>query len=185
MNNLTTMDNPITHVPETVTAVFNHFYTCEMTTTGKTGWPITWPVMPLFWRQRGQFVILTSIGLPQKAFNVRRNPRVSLLFSDPTGSGLSNPPTVLVQGKAAVSDKLVTTFGDMEPELSELLKTQALKMLLRQPAMKLYVNNPISRYLMDWYFMRLIITVTPERIQWWEAGYNERIPLIDEVTYVV
>lgn len=185
MNNFTAVENPIAHVPESITEVFNHFFTCEMSTIGKTGWPITWPVMPLFWQQRGQFVVLTSIGLPQKAFNVRRNPQVSLLFSDPTGSGLTNPPTVLVQGEAAVSDNLITTFSDMEPELCELLKTQALKMVLRQPAMKLYVNNPISRFLMDWYFMRLIITVTPERVQWWKAGEYEKAPIINEVTHVV
>ena len=33
------------------------------------------------------------------------NPRVALLFSDPTGSGLDDPPMVLVQGTAAVDDR--------------------------------------------------------------------------------
>jgi hypothetical protein len=41
-------------------------------------------------------VITTSIGLPHKAYNVRRNPRVALLYSDPTGSGLDSRPEVLV-----------------------------------------------------------------------------------------
>ena len=161
-------------IPESVSAVFNHFLTCEMTTIGKTGRPITWPVMPLYWEQRGQFVLFTSIGLPQKAFNVRQNPHVSLLFSDPTGSGLTDPPMVLVQGDAAVTDQILTSFSGLEPELHDLVKTQALKMLLRQPAMKMYISNPLSRYLMDWYFMRLIITLTPRRIQWWQTGDQPR-----------
>ena len=176
-------------IPESVSAVFNHFLTCEMTTIGKTGRPITWPVMPLYWEQRGQFVLFTSIGLPQKAFNVRQNPHVSLLFSDPTGSGLTDPPMVLVQGDAAVTDQILTSFSGLEPELHDLVKTQALKMLLRQPAMKMYISNPLSRYLMDWYFMRLIITLTPRRIQWWQTGDQprtsmSRTPIIQEGNHV-
>jgi hypothetical protein len=31
------------------------------------------------------------VCLPHKAFNVRRNPRVSLLFSNPAASGLTVP----------------------------------------------------------------------------------------------
>jgi len=172
-------------IPASITAVFTHFLTCEMTTIGKSGRPITWPLMPLYWGERSQFVLFTSIGLPQKAFNVRHNPRVSLLFSDPTGSGLTNPPTVLVQGDAAVSDQLIASFDGLEPELLELLKTQAIKMLMRQPAMKMYINNPLSRYLMDWYFMRLVITFTPRWIQWWENGDYSRTANVQEVNHVV
>ncbi len=29
--------------------------------------------------------------MPQKAFNIRRNPKVSLLFSEPMGSGIAQP----------------------------------------------------------------------------------------------
>ncbi len=169
MNNYAQADQTV-EIPESVSTVFLQFLTCEMSTIGKSGRPITWPVMPLYWEQRGQFVLFTSIGLPQKAFNVRENPHVSLLFSDPTGSGLAEPPVVLVQGDAAVSDQIFESFNGLEPELGDLVKSQALKMLQRQPAMKMYISNPLSRYLMDWYFMRLIITLTPRRIQWWSRS---------------
>lgn len=159
-------------IPESVTAVFNHFLTCELTTIGKSGRPITWPVMPIYWEQYGHFILFTSIGLPQKAYNVCRQPRVSLLFSDPTGSDLINPPTVLVQGEAQVSDKLIAAFDGLEPELLELVKVQAMKMFERQPAMKLYTSNLLSRYLMDWYFMRLLITVRPKHIRWWASDVS-------------
>ena len=66
----------------------------------------------------------------------------------------------------------------------EMLKRQALQMLLRQPSMKLYINNPLSRYLMDWYFMRLAITFTPRRILWWEGGNMGQKPIILEATHV-
>ena len=69
-------------LPSEVEDVFKEFRTCEMSTLAKDGTPITWPTLP-FWRpDEGRFLITTSIGLSQKAFNVRRNPRVSLLFSN-------------------------------------------------------------------------------------------------------
>jgi hypothetical protein len=54
-------------------------------------------------------VITTSVGLKQKALNVRRDPRVSLLFSDPTASGLADPPAVLVQGEVTSPDEVRTS----------------------------------------------------------------------------
>lgn len=69
-------------LPRVVEAVFREFRTCEMSTLARDGGPITWPTLP-FWRpEEARFLITTSIGLPHKAFNVRRSPRVSLLFSD-------------------------------------------------------------------------------------------------------
>jgi Pyridoxamine 5'-phosphate oxidase len=91
-------------VPLEVEAVFHEFRTCELSTVAKNGTPLTWPTTALYEPEHDRFLITTSIGLPQKAFNIRRNPRVALLFSNPTGSGLSHPPAVLVQGDARVSE---------------------------------------------------------------------------------
>jgi hypothetical protein len=49
--------------------------------------------------------VTTGLGYPKKADDAARNPKVALLFSDPTGSGLEAPPAVLVQGTAAVDDR--------------------------------------------------------------------------------
>ncbi|MDQ4078155.1 MAG: pyridoxamine 5'-phosphate oxidase family protein, partial [Chloroflexota bacterium] len=95
-------------LPTEVEKVFNEFLTCELTTFARDGTPITWPILPIYRPQPFQFLILTPIGLPQKAFHIQRNPHVSLLFSDPTGSGLVNPPAVLVQGDAEVPDEILT-----------------------------------------------------------------------------
>ena len=57
-------------------------------------------------------------------------------------------------------------------------------MVQRQPAMALYLKNPLTRYLMDWYFMRLLITIAPERIQWWPFGDFSRPPKVLEVPHV-
>ena len=106
----------------------------------------------------GRFLITTSIGLPQKAFNIRRNPRVSLLFSDPPRSGLADPPAVLIQGDAEAPDEVVVSVKGLEDELEEAYR--------RQPAASMYSSNPLLRYLFDWYYMRLMIHVTPRRILW-------------------
>ncbi len=166
-------DPPVGLLPELpveVVNVFNRFFTAELTTLGRGNVPITWPVMPIYWAQRAAFVVLTSIGLPQKAFNIRRHPEVSLLFSYPIGSDLVNPPAVLVQGTAAAPDEVLVSVMEAEPELLEVILLQTRKMIQRQPAMALYMSSPITRYLMDWYFMRLMVTITPHTIRWWPGG---------------
>jgi len=155
-------------VPPEVEEVFLEFRTCEMSTLARDGSPITWPTMP-FWRSgEGRFLITTSIGLPHKAFNIRRNPRVSLLFSNPRASGLTDPSAVLVQGDAEAPDEVETTLEGFEDEMRQALR--------RQPAGGNYSGNPLTRYLFDWYYMRLMIHVTPRRILWWPGGDFEQAP---------
>ncbi len=172
-------------LPTGVTAVFNEFYTAELTTLGRGGRPVTWPIMPMVWVRRGLFICATSIGLPQKAFNIRRDPRVSLLFSEPTGSGLARPPAVLVQGVGSVDERVHAARADTDPEMIEVMIAQGRKMMEKQPAMKMYMSSFLTRYLMDWYFMRLFITITPQRIVWWENGDFSRPPHIQEIPHVV
>ena len=113
----------------------------------------------------------------QKVYNIRRNPRVALLFSNATGSGLADPPAVLVQGDARAPDEIITNFTG---ELAEAGRV-AFK---RQPAAELYSSNPLMRYLFDWYYMRLVITITPRRILWWEHADFGQTPHTVEVSHV-
>lgn len=151
-------------LPPEVEEVFREFRTCEFSTLTKKGTPVTWPVAPLFKSETGRFFITTSIGLPQKAFNVRLNPRVSMLFSDPTGSGLTDPPAVLVQGDAEAPDQVITSSPELE-ELFELVSE-------RQPAGAMFSADARA----DWYYMRLLIWVTPRRILWWDQGDFTSMP---------
>jgi hypothetical protein len=93
-------------LPSDVHAVLAGFVTCEVATLGRDGTPLAWPAVPLLLPERGQVLLTTTIGFPAKAANLRRDPRVSLLYSNPTGSGLESPPSVLVQGTATVSDSV-------------------------------------------------------------------------------
>ncbi|WP_406078897.1 pyridoxamine 5'-phosphate oxidase family protein [Micromonospora sp. NBC_00858] len=129
--------------------------TCEFTTLARDGTPLTWPTAVWF-RPDGTFLVTTSLGFPQKALNVRRDGRVALLFSDPTGSGLTDPPQVLVTGTAACPDEIVTSPEGIEPYWATMFE--------RQPDSRSYLRAS-ARWLTDWYYLRLLITVTPSSIR--------------------
>jgi len=153
----------IMDVPPEVMEVFTEFRTCEFTTLSRKGTPMTWPVDAIIKPPESeQFVFCTSIGLPQKAFNIRRNPHVSFLFSNPTGSELEDPPHVLVQGDAEAPDEIHSIMPGTKKQLVNLAK--------RQPASSMFSSNPLMRYLMDFYYMRIFISVTPRRVLWWDPG---------------
>ncbi len=165
----------IADIPAEVQLVFREFRACEFSTLAKDGTPITWPTTP-FLLPSGQLLIVSSIALTQKIHHVRRNPHVSLLFSDPTGTHLVDPPAVLVQGDATAPDQIITTLAGFEEQFRTICR--------RQPASELYSSNPVSRFLFDWYYMRLLIYVTPCRITWWEHGDFSYTPGELEVKHV-
>ncbi|CAN5616199.1 hypothetical protein BH24ACT15_BH24ACT15_39290 [soil metagenome] len=153
-------------VPRSVRDVLERFLTADFSTVATDGTPITWPVLPT-WEPAGeQIVVATSIGLPHKAFNARRHPQVSLLYSDPPGSELANPPTVLVQGDAVVSPDIVVSFDQLQSDVAQAVRDSTIELLRRQPQVGWYISNPISRALMGWYFLRLFITVRPRTVRW-------------------
>lgn len=161
-------------LPREVEEVFARFRTCEFSTLARDGTPITWPLATLWRPEERRFVLTTSIGFPQKAFNVRRDPRVSLLFSDPTASGLEDPPAVLVQGVAEAPDSIRTSPHHLPEYWTRLFEIQ--------PAGKAYGSNWLMRRLMDWYYMRLYISVRPGRIFFWPQGDFAREPVeVDRV----
>src|ERR1700704_4785325 len=91
-------------LPTEVQSVFDRFITTEYTTIDRAGQPITWPVTPYYRPGAGAIDVTTGIGYPKKANDAAANPRVALLFSDPTGCEMEDPPMVLVQGIAKVDD---------------------------------------------------------------------------------
>ena len=73
-----------------------------------------------------------------------------------------------MQGDAEAPDDIETSVVGFESELR--------KVYLRQLASRIYGNDPLTRYLMDCYFMRLMIYVTPHRILWWPGADFWREP---------
>ncbi len=158
----------IFNVPTAVGAVVREFRSCEFSTLARDGTPVTWPTLPFFDHARRRFLITCSIGLAQKAFNVRRDGRVAMLFSNPTGSGLSSPPLVLIQGDAEAPEDL-TPPADGYIERAQLV-------FERQPVgitMIAVMPGPL-RKLAEWYGWRIFIYVRPRRIRWWPDGDLDR-----------
>jgi hypothetical protein len=151
-----------------VQEAFSRFITTEFTTVDRRGQPITWPVTP-YYEPGGDCVdVTTGLGYPTKARDAEANPLVSLLFSDPTGSGLSQPAMVLIQGSAVVDDR------DLEANRVRYERESAVKL---PAAAKRQPPHWIKRT-MSWYYTRLYIHVRPERVYVWPGGDTAGAPQI-------
>ena len=168
---------PTAAISTDIRRVLREFYTCEVTTVNRQGQPITWPATAYYDKATGQIILAASIGFPVKAFNARRHPQVSLLYSDPTESNLVQASTVLVQGDATVTE--MVDYSD--PQVLGLFRT----MLHRQPAGRRMATNRVLRRLFAWYvFQRLLIIVQPRRMLVWIHGDFSVAPIEIEVKHV-
>ena len=147
-------------LPREVQEVFDRFVTTEFTTIDRRGQPITWPVTPYYSRGAECIDVSTGLGYPKKANDARANPRVALLFSDPTGCGVTDPPQVLVQGTAVVDDE------DLAVNRERYVRESAEKL----PAADELLPPKAVRGLLNWYFTRIYVHVRPERVFVWPGG---------------
>lgn len=147
-------------LPEDVQAVFDRFITTELTTIDRAGQPITWPLIPYYSPGAACIDVSTGVGYPKKANDARANPMVSMLFSEPTGSGLTTPPMVLVQGSAEVDDR------DLEANHERYVRESVQKL----PEIAKFTPPASIRRLLRWYYTRIYIRVRPERIYVWPEG---------------
>src|SRR4029078_9022009 len=95
------MSSPL---PAELQQAAERYLTSEFVTIDARGRPIVWPVTPYFRAGEGCIDVTTGVRSQKKADDAARNPHVALLFSDPTGSGMTGAPMVLVQGTARVDD---------------------------------------------------------------------------------
>lgn len=153
-------------LPPEIQAVFEKFVTTEFTTIDAHGQPITWPLTPYYKPGDPCIDVTTGLGYPKKANDARANPRVAMLFSDPTGSGLDDPPMVLVQGTADVDDQDLTANRERyEREIAEKL-----------PATKEMAPPGFMKRLFGWYYTRIYVHVRPERVYFWPGCDVTREP---------
>lgn len=144
-------------LPSEVTAVFDRFITTELTTVDAKGQPITWPVTPYYRPGDAWIDITTGLGYPKKANDARANPLVSLLFSDPTGSGLTDAPMVLVQGAAEVDDR----------DLNANRKRYGVESIEKLPATASLHPPEFFKRFFTWYYTRIYVHIRPERVYVW------------------
>lgn len=153
-------------LPPDVQEAFRSFITTEFTTVDRRGRPICWPVTPYYSAGDPCIDVTTALGYPKKALDARANPKVALLFSDPTGSGMDAAPQVLVQGIADVD------YGDLEANRERYTREAPEKL----PGSKdLLPPKPLQRAF-SFYFTRLYVHVRPERVYVWPGGDVTREP---------
>ncbi len=147
-------------LPREIRNAFEGFITTEFTTIDAGGQPITWPVTPYYSQGASTIDVTTGIGYPKKANDAKRNPRVSLLFSDPTGFPKAGSSRVLVQGTADVDDE------NLDANHERYRRESAVKL----PSTKdMYPPKPLLG-LFHWYFARVYVKVRPERVFVWPDG---------------
>lgn len=158
-----------TNWPADVLPVFERYLTCEYASLTRSGAPITWPVGPYVAEDGRTLDVTTGLSYPSKAERARHDPRVALLFSDPTGSGIPDPPVVLVQGLATVRD------ADLQANTDGYLRRTVAKFpeaIARQPWFLVRRQT--------WYWARIWVEVTPLRILWWPSGRLDAQPRLWE-----
>jgi Pyridoxamine 5'-phosphate oxidase len=153
-------------LPTEVQQVFDRFVTTEYTTVDRRGQPITWPLTPYYRLGDPCIDVTTGLGYPKKAKDARANPKVALLFSDPTGCGLDHPPQVLVQGTAEVDD------GDLDANRERYRRELVEKL----PNTKSQLPPKFLERFFAWYFTRVYVHVRPERVYVWADGDAAREP---------
>src|SRR5918911_1722865 len=136
-------------LPAEVQKVFDRFITTEYTTIDRRGQPITWPVTPYYSPGDPCIDVTTGLGYPKKADDARANPKVALLFSDPTGSGIEDPPMVLVQGTADVDDR----------DLEANRKRYEREIVEKLPGAKESDPPGFMKRLLSWYYTRIYVHV--------------------------
>jgi hypothetical protein len=147
-------------LPPDVQQVFHRFITTEFTTVNGRGQPITWPLTPYYRPGDPCIDVTTGLGYPKKAHDARANPKVAMLFSDPTGSGIEGAPQVLVQGTADVDDR------DLDANRERYKREQAEKL----PTTREQMPPKVFDRFLGWYLTRIYIHVRPERIYVWADG---------------
>jgi hypothetical protein len=144
--------------PEELDEVFERSVTAEYASLTRTGRPVTVPTTPYVNASGLSIDVSTGLTYPAKAERARRDPRVCLLFADPVGCRMEDPPVVVVQGLATVRDSDLQANTDRYVTLSREKLPEATK---GQPR---FVLRRLA-----WYFARIWIEVTPLHVRWWSS----------------
>jgi hypothetical protein len=148
--------------------VFDSFMSCEFSYITKNG-PVTFPVVSFYERSGENFLITSSIAYSSKLRSIAKNPKVSILFSNPAWSGLENPPAVLVQGDARVEDNQdLTAWRAVMQNQPKSRKTEILtkKLSTLDARMKFW---PVKT-LFEYYVLRVVIAVEPRSFRSWDGN---------------
>ncbi len=148
-------------VPGWVGDVFDHYLTCEFTTVAN-GRPVTFPLLYFYDVDSGKFTVTSSILFSKKVEHMKKNPKVSLLFSNPEGSGIGKQ-AILVQGIAHCDD------SDLDHGWERFLPHWRKK----EPYIDAFLAE---REKFGWFWKRIVIQVEPKKIMAWKNGNTDGPP---------
>jgi hypothetical protein len=151
-------------LPQELVPLLVNSWVCEYASFKKNGSPVTYPLVPWPGEDGRTIDVNTGLGYPVKAERARSNPRVCILYSDPSALVGDNPPTVLVYGHATVHDSHIQANTD-----------RYIKGLMTRAQ----IFNKIPMFMlrrMIGYFARIWIAVTPLKVLWWPEGDLDGAP---------
>jgi len=148
-------------VPGWVGDVFDHYLTCEFTTVAN-GRPVTFPLLYFYEADSGKFTVTSSILFSKKVEHMKKDPKVSLLFSNPEGSGIGKQ-AILVQGIAHCDD------SDLDHGWERFLPHWRKK----EPYIDAFLAE---REKFGWFWKRIVIQVEPKKIMAWKNGNTDGPP---------
>ena len=151
--------------PQAVLPLVDRALTVEYTSLTRAGQPITVPITPYPGKEGRTIDVSTGLTYPAKAERARRNSNVALLFADPVGSGLHDPPVVLVQGLATVRD------SDLQANTDRYVRATLAKLPAAFDGQPKFMLRWLS-----WYFARIWIEVTPLRMWSWSSKALDEPP---------
>ncbi len=141
--------------------VFEHYLICEFTTISN-GKPITFPLLYFYDPTTGVFTVTSSILFSRKIEHMKKNSKVSLLFSNPEGSGIGKH-AVLVQGIAKCED------SDLDHGWERFLPDWRKK----EP----YIDGFLAeREKFGWFWKRIVVQVQPWKVTAWKDANLEKTP---------
>jgi hypothetical protein len=164
-------------LPAWIEEIFEKYLTAEFSYfDGEM--PRTIAVLPYYDAKKKKILITTSPAFYRKVECVKRNPRVSVLFSNSRYSGIGGNAVVLVQGIAKVNENIEENLNylmNLMINYRECWKKRVLERMAKE------LMLPIVKRFMDWYVFRIVIEVKPKRLIFWRDGKIENNPEVLEV----